>query len=251
MKIYLSSKGVKPTIDNSTIINNAISKAKDRDILIFPDGKFPIHKPIIQTNKIVHWQGGNTQILAALNISALIIKGNPDLKTFISNIDFINWECGDSDGLKISTVVVMENIQVNGFGGNGITVSADVSNGTNASGSIFRNILIANNGKHGIYFQGGDANKCSCYDIDVRDNKGVGIYDHSFLGNFFSGCMAHSNERNYMADDANNRATFIGCYSEQGSLPEFLAGASTWHGGLPANGFELSQWAKVYCDTSV
>lgn len=249
-KIYLSSKGIKPTIDNSTIINNAISKAKERDTIIFPElGKFPIYKTLLQVDKVLYWEGNNSQLLCLQ--TALIIKGNPDLKSFIRDLDFVNYDQA-GDGVLISSVVVMENVQVNGFIGNGLVVSADVTNGTNASGSIFRNILIANNKGNGIYLQGGDANKCSFYDADVRDNGENGIYDHSFLGNSFTNCMAHSNGKsNYRADDANNRATFVGCYSEQGSAPEFLAGAATWHGGLPANGFELSQWAKVYCDESV
>lgn len=248
-KIYLSSKGIKPTIDNSTIINNTISKAKDGDILIFPQGDFPIHKTIIQENKAINLEGNNTNINIALNVPALIVRG-----TTLSNISgftFDNWyglEDGNTDGVIISSVVKMQNCWIKNFGGNGITVSADVTtNGYNASFSKFVDLLISNNKGHGIYFQGGDANQCKAYDMDVRDNGGVGIYDHSFLGNQFFGCMAHYNAKgNYRADDPNNRAGFYGCYSEQGSPPEYLAGAATWHGGLAANGFELHSWAKVF-----
>lgn len=244
MKVYLSSKGLKPSIDNSTIINNALSKAKDGDTIIFPSGKFPVHKPILLENKYLNIEttDGNTEILAI--DTALILKSNPDRKTFIRDLRFINYGEGN-DGVIVSSVVVFENMEITGFK-TGLTVSADISNGTNASGSIFKNILIANCTKDGIYTQGGDANKCSFYDIDVRDNGENGINDCSFLGNYFSGCMAHNNKRNYRAYGGNNYSTFIGCYDEQGSLPVYLSGAQAWFGGLPGNGFELHGYAKVY-----
>lgn len=247
-KIYLSSKGIKPTIDNSTIINNVISKAKDRDILVFPAGDFSIHKTLIQKDKILHWEGDFTNLNVALNVPALEIRCNryPPM-SYISGMNFINWyglEDSNSRGVLISAIVKMEDCWISGFGGDGLVVSADLESiNTNASGSIFRNLLISGNKGKAIYTQGGDANKCSFYDIDFRDN-GDGIDDRSFLGNYFSGCMAHNNARNYKADG--QYSTFVGCYSESGSLPEYLSGGATWFGGTPANGFELHGYAKVY-----
>lgn len=246
-KIYLSSKGIKPTIDNSTIINKAIVSSKNGDTLIFPSGKFPIHSPIVIENKnlFIETSDRNTEILVSLNTPALIITGNIDKKTYIKDLKFINYGDGSNDGVIVSSVVVFENLEISVFK-TGLTVSADISNDTQASGSIFRNILIANCTKDGIYTQGGDANKCSFYDIDVRDCKENGINECSFLGNYYSGCMAHNNGRNYRSYGGNNYSTFTGCYSEQGSLPEYLSGAQTWFGGLPGNGFELHGYAKVY-----
>jgi hypothetical protein len=249
---------LNPKIDNAPAINAVIAAASNGDKIIFPPGSFPIHAPILITGKTIRLEGDNTTIATSLNTSALVVKGGSIKPTKIIGIDFVNYyhsPDSNADGLQISGIVHMEDCWIKGFGGNGISVTADLGTyKTNASFSSFRNLLISANKKHGMYFQGGDANQCNCYHIDVRDNAGYGIYDHSFLGNQFFGCMAHNNGAkvlsNYCADDPNNRAGFFGCYSEQGSAPEMLCGAATWHGGLPANGFKLASWAKVYINVN-
>ena len=252
MRIVLN---INPKVDNSPSINAAIAAAKEGDTIQFPSGLIPIHEPIVVDKRLnlIGDEDGTTEIATSLNSTALIVSKGSIRPTKILNIFFrnaygLNKTC---DGVQISAIVDMENCWVKSFGGNGITVSADVGKlKTNASFSKFSNLLISENSGHGIYFQGGDANQCSVIHCDARDNKGIGFYDHSFLGNQFFGCMAHYNGAkvlpNYSADDPNNRATFIGCYSEQGSAPEILAGCATWHGGLAANGFELRSWAKVF-----
>lgn len=244
---------LKHTIDNSDIINGVIESANPGDVIMFPPGKFPIHSPVMVNNRVT-LKGNETQIVAGTNTTALMIRGTDIKPIVIDGIDFINaYGLPDSNmnGVFISGIVHFRNSWIKSFGGHGIVITADViTTKTNASFSRFDNLIVSENKGSGLYFQGGDANQCNCYHIDVRDNGGHGIWDHSFLGNQFFGCMAHSNKlSNYCADDLNNRAGFFGCYSEQGSPGEELGGAATWHGGLAANGFKLSNWAKVYINT--
>ena len=236
--------------DNAPLINSALSKAKEGDRVILPDGSFPINSPL-QITKPLRFEGGNTTILTNLNTSALIIQNYSIKPVRVSSIDFFN-NSDSGDGIIVNGITHLEYSWVKGFGGNGITVSADVgTTQSNASFSKFQSVLISECKKSGMFFQGGDANQCNCYHIDVRDNGEWGIYDHSFLGNQFFGCMAHGNQKgNYCADDPNNRASFFGCYSEQGNAPDILSGAATWHGGLAANGFILRAWAKIYVNNA-
>lgn len=243
-KIYLSSKGLRPDIDNSTIINRQFELAKDKDTPVFPDGKFPTQKTILQENKGLRWEStnGNTELMTALAVPGVILKTNRSQSdTFITGIDFVNHYGGadntpEQHGIISSVILNMSYCKVQKFWGNGIVVTGDIAHrgvGSNASFSFFDRILISENRKSGMYFQGGDANKCSVT-VDVRDNLECGIWDNSFLGNQFYGCMAHNNgERNYKTTDVNNRAGFWGCYSEGGSPPDSFAGVTMWFGGFP------------------
>jgi hypothetical protein len=265
MEINLLDYGVKWGIDSAALIIKAFADASTGDTIIFPDTKISVNSTL-QLTKAVWLKGSyNSQLCTGLNVTALEITGNWFKPARITDIDFINWYGKDdrsADGLRIHAVVDMQRCWVKSFGGTGIVVSGDIAHGkTNASFSKFEDVLISENGNHGIYFQGGDANQCTVFHCDARDNKGVGFYDHSFLGNQFLSCMAHLNGRkdldpatkrgtlsNYRADDANNRAGFYGCYSESGSAPEWLNGACTWHGGFPSNGVALYGHSKFYYD---
>jgi hypothetical protein len=254
MEINLLDYGVKWGIDSAALIIKAFADASTGDTIIFPDTKISVNSTL-QLTKAVWLKGSyNSQLCTGLNVTALEITGNWFKPARITDIDFINWYGKDdrsADGLRIHAVVDMQRCWVKSFGGTGIVVSGDIAHGkTNASFSKFEDVLISENGNHGIYFQGGDANQCTVFHCDARDNKGVGFYDHSFLGNQFlslhgtlkrkkrPGSRQHKRGTlsNYRADDANNRAGFYGCYSESGSAPEWLNGACTWHGGFPSNG---------------
>jgi hypothetical protein len=259
MKINLSSKGLKPTIDNSKIINSVIASATEGSTLVWPDGVFPIGSTIIQDKKL-HWEGSEDTTLKASQTIALakFIKG---YKPTIERINFVGgYSINEKEkgapmlpGILVSTVLQMRNVLVRNVWGTGIVVSANIATGTgNASFCRFDNLDIIECREHGMYFQGGDANCCSVYHTDVRDCRGIGIYDKSFLGNQFYSVMTHNNKKgSFRAEDANNRAGFFGCYAEQGQGRIQLAGCATWHGGFPSDGLEVRDWAKVYSFSTV
>lgn len=244
MKIYASSYGVSVKQDNNTSsIQAAINKAKDGDTVIFPSGIFKIIDTILIKNKGLKLIGDNTWFYQYLGKPALVFdRDQPTETTYLDNIN-LKYAYGfdEPNGMEIAVPIVIENCTVKDFFGNGIVISADVNTrpGTNASFSKLTTVSVSGCRKNGILFQGGDANSCFISHVDVRDNWECGINDSSFLGNYFFGCMAHNNGRNYIAYGANSRANFVSCYSEGGSKPEFLDGNSMWIGGMPTNGIEL------------
>lgn len=220
-KIYLSSKGVKPTIDNSKIINHQIEIAKDRDTIVFPNGAYPV-EGIRQVNKGLRWEGQeDTTILCTQNAPVAEFNTNNGwLTTEIDRIIFrniYNWDLCTNSGLKVHQVVKITDCEIHNFGGIGIEMTADIDThgaGSNVSFSRLENLLIAQCKKGGIYFQGGDSNQSLIQHCDVRDTPGPGFWDASFLGNKWINCMAHACWRSYVATDLGNRADFIGCYAE-------------------------------------
>lgn len=254
MKIYLSSKGIRPDIDNAQIINRVLETAKPGSTIVFKDGAYPIGSTLEQSNRL-HWEGAeDTALVCNKPMTAANFTGQGNMIT-ISRIHFEgfysiwdNSEMKPFHGVTVEAVLHMKDCIIHNFWGTGLVVSADVgTRKTNASFSRFDNLLIYENREHGIYLQGGDANQCGFYHCDARDNKGIGFYDHSFLGNQFYGCMSHNNwNGSYKADDLNNRAGFFGCYAEMGSGPIYLGGNAQWYGGLPSDGFELHENAKVW-----
>jgi len=257
MKIYLSSKGIKPGIDNAKIINRQLEIAKEKSTFVFPDGIFPIGSTIIW-DKTANWEGSEDTTLFASNPITLLHL----TRGYRSNISKINFKGYYSiydqslklPGLIISAVINMKDCMIRNVWGNGITVTADISSlKTNASACRFDNLEIIECADNGMYFQGGDANQCGIYNADIRDCNGVGLWDNSFLGNQFYACMTHSNKKgSYKAGDEtdlnnqNSRAGFWGCYAEMGQGKIILCGASKWYGGLPSDGFDLYNFAKIW-----
>lgn len=257
-KIYLAFKGLSGMADNSDKINRALEGVPEGTTVVFPDGTFPVTKTIIQ-NKTLHWEGGDNTILQASSpiIIAHFKNGN---KSIINRINFKSnysiWSGQDTpqaDGVLVSSIVYMRDCLVRNVYGNGVTVSADIAHGTgNASASRFDNLNVIECRNNGIYFQGGDANQCGVYHADIRDCNGVGLWDNSFLGNQFFGCMTHNNKGSYKAgdetdlDNQNSRAGFFGCYAEGGQGPIIMCGHSMWYGGLPSDGFSLFNYAKTF-----
>jgi hypothetical protein len=257
LNIYLSSKGVRPDIDNAGIINRVIASAKEGSTIVFKEGIYPIGSTIFQGKKL-HWEG---EVTLQANRPITMAHFTGGYKFTVSGITFKGsysiWD-GDKpqkqDGILISAVMNTRDCSVLNAWGNGITVSADIATGRgNASACRFDNLSIGECRDNGIYFQGGDANQCTIINADVRDCNGIGIWDNSFLGNQFFSCMTHNNKKgSYKAGDEgdlnnqNSRAGFFGCYAEMGQGPVILCGSSQWFGGLPSDGFKLYNNAKTW-----
>lgn len=258
MKKYLK---LTKDIDNGRIINRAIESSSDGTVLVFPEGVYSIDTPIVQ-NKRLHWEGkdGTELYLRGVN-TILSLSGGGSHKSIIESVKFSGaYSIYDGreygiPGIAISALVDFRHCTIRNFWGNGVTVSADINSGKgNASFSTFYNLIISECAGHGMYFQGGDANSCDCYSVDVRDCNGLGFYDNSFLGCNFFGCKTHANKvgsfRAGNIDDLNNnnqRSNFFGCYCEQGQGDDIvhLCGSSAWYGGM-WHWIKLYNWAKVF-----
>ena len=141
-------------------------------------------------------------------------------------------------GITLDTVASIEHVTVEGFGGNGIDITADIANGSNANHFYLNHIVCDFNAGHGVYCQGGDANAGYGNAINAFDNNGWGIYDNSFLGNTWISCHTAGNIQGaYKSrNDTACASPFIGCYSEGGQpASEFGAGAVII-GGLHGSG---------------
>lgn len=257
MKIYLSSKGLKPSSDNSGIINRQLEIAKEGSTIVWPEGKYQIASPIMQA-KTLHWEGSEETIIEAQHPMTFAVFSR-GYKSVISRIKFEGYHSVRDvkdptfDAVIVNSLVNMRDCKIMNAWGNGITVQASLP--LNASKCKFENIDIGQCKGNGMYFQGGDANQCSSYDMDIRDCDGIGIWDNSFLGNNFFSCMTHANRGgSYKAGDEkdlanqNSRSGFFGCYAEGDQGPVILCGHSRWYGGLAARGITVYNFAKYETD---
>lgn len=248
MKTYLSSKGLRPDRDNSALLNKVFEAAKPKTTLVFPDGTFTL-KSTVHITKPLHLDGAEDTTLEidfadgfAVLISAV------GTTTLINSLNLKNVQGG---GLGVRSRTLVNNCVIEGIPGhtkgNGIDIYGNVNNKTEASFCRFTDTVIQFT-RHGFYIQGPDANESGFIHCDVRDCSEVGFYDNSFLGNRFFNCMAHYNKGgNFRAENPNNMASFVGCYSERGAAkPDYLGGHSTWHGGRASNGFEFAQEGSAY-----
>ncbi len=64
---------------------------------------------------------------------------------------------------------------------------------------LFDNLIIQQNGRHGVYAQGANANACRFSSVILSDNAGWGVYDRSAAGNNYVSCLTQSNGR-FMTD---------------------------------------------------
>lgn len=86
-----------------------------------------------------------------------------------------------------------EDLWINGFNGDGIANVGDVNQSTNSNNNHYIRCYITYNGRHGMFFAGGDANQCTVDHCDIVGNARHSIYEASFLGNLFIGVHSASN----------------------------------------------------------
>jgi hypothetical protein len=86
-----------------------------------------------------------------------------------------------------------EDLWVNGFDGDGIQNVGDVGSSTNSNNNHYTRCYITYNGRHGMFFAGGDSNQCTVDHCDIVGNARHSIYENSFLGNSFLGVHSASN----------------------------------------------------------
>ena len=68
-----------------------------------------------------------------------------------------------------------------------------------ANSCLFDNLIIQQNGRHGVYAQGANANACRFSSVILSNNAGWGVYDRSAAGNNHVSCLTQSNGR-FMTD---------------------------------------------------
>jgi hypothetical protein len=227
---------------NFNILRTYLDSIPAFSTVYLPSGSFAFSKQI-EIKKPVRIIGNwNTKIIGS-------IRFMPGSGGYLKDLE-VHSDGKSQNGIIINGISHLENIKVYRFSGNGIDVRADIqANRSNASQSSFRNVEVIECRGNGFYMHGGDANGMTFYNCSARDNGGVGFYDDSFLGNTFIGCMGHANKGgHYVAENGNNRSTFIGCYGEEDSPPSKFGGVSRVTGGLL--GYEVTHDKKYYKGTT-
>lgn len=100
-------------------------------------------------------------------------------------------------GIWLRARATLDNIAANGFAQNGVNIVASSGAGGSGEGNAncwaARNVLATNNGGHGFYVDGADANAGHGIEISATSNGKCGIYDSSFLGNTYVACHTSTN----------------------------------------------------------
>lgn len=101
-------------------------------------------------------------------------------------------------GIRLRTRATLRDIAIWKFAEDGLSIiatgaSADPAQVGNANLTRIDGLMCRDNGRHGVYVQGGDANSINAYDVNVIGNRGWGILDDGFLGNRWIGLHAANN----------------------------------------------------------
>jgi hypothetical protein len=125
--------------------------------------------------------------------------------------------------------------------------------GNNINSWTANDIGCDNNGQHGWYITGNDANAGRATGIDCNENDGVGIFDSSFLGNTYVACQVAINggaavgqgpsgeHLGYKVDEVLSATVFLGCYAEDDQWLDLAQsaqwiGSQNWgHGPIPGS----------------
>lgn len=222
------------------------------ETIFIPKGDYYLSDTLDIVNKVINIIGESgsdhttqpTQLTFAAGKMGLQLRrtsGNGYQECVVENLRIIaDGQSGanDNHGLFITQRSTIRYVVVGGFKDDGFHAAGDLSPyGTDVSLSLFERCRSSQNGGHGFYIDGADANQCVFYLCDAVDNDGWGFFDSSFLGNHFYACHTNNNDAGpYKSDNANTRSTFIACYSEEGSNSSELSGKSMVFGGLHGSG---------------
>lgn len=150
---------------------------------------------------------------------------------------------GEFHGIHMRAMAAVEDCFIRGFQGDGIHIRGDVAFGNNTNLSCASRCAIELC-RNGIYLQGGDANACSFFHVNVNSNRQWGIWDRSFLGNSFVGC--HSATNGTLLDSsgpsivAPNRARY------NGNLYAVIIGQESWCSSNAPTGSDASNSGWLY-----
>lgn len=123
----------------------------------------------------------------------------------------------DAHGIRLRAGAYLREVVVDSFPGDGISVVASVKGSGYGAGNANRFKLedckSRWNGWNGLFIDGTDVNAGTIVNFDAEANGRYGIYDSSFLGNFYFGIHLASNGnpgRGYNSDAQTSRASHRG-----------------------------------------
>lgn len=151
-------------------------------------------------------------------------------------------------GIDLRATVVLRNITINYFHGNGVnanstqTPSFNLGAEPNTNNVKLERVWTEFNSGNGIYMKGVNANNGVIENCSATNNHGFGIFENSFLGNNYIGNHLSSNYLGgyYSTQGGNNVSTFFGNYAEGDQPPNAFGNLTHMAGGNYANGIDTS-----------
>jgi hypothetical protein len=197
-----------------TLMGSGGSRDGQGTIFEFPDGKIGIICRRFESAVPAHPGEGDSSVIEKIRLFA---KG----KTIAG-----------AHGIQMEAAMVVNDVTIEGFSGNGIHIVASLGFVPRTSASLWQitNTRVAVCGGDGVYVRGGDANAGYALGLDCRDNAGWGVRDVSFLGNTYVACHTINNKKGSyfagkdpdvvppaVASDVNS-TLFLNCYAEDGQV---------------------------------
>ena len=139
---------------------------------------------------------------------------------------------GAYNGVWMRCRAKIRDCQISGWTNHGLHIVATSGGGGVLEGNAncweVDSLRIQQNGSHGVYVEGADANAGVATRVDSSSNTGWGFYDRSFLGNTYVGCHTAANGTgSYKTSNSNARHIFLGCYVEGGQPSPSFNGEDT------------------------
>ena len=151
-------------------------------------------------------------------------------------------------GIFVDCRVYFERVAVTDFGGDGIRIEAPLPL-RNANSWSLKDIFVEDN-EDGASIRGGNTNGGVVINVLTLSNRRYGIYNSSYLGSTFVGCLAEANVKSFRSDQQENipgggvnQSTWIGCYAESGQAPEEDDHPAVIVGGVHGAGFSRDSTA--------
>lgn len=177
---------------------SALTAADSRDIISSPvifipstgagNKWYSCSNTITIVNKVkIFGEGPNSHIRFGSNIDGIITTYISSRGTELNNFQISAFVAGSPDytkcGLRPNDIIYSDNLTIKEFP-DGIQMIAAIPVG-NVNNSIFNNLHLFQNRRHGAFIDGPDANNITFYNLDAVSNGGCGVFDSSFLGNHY------------------------------------------------------------------
>lgn len=179
-----------------------------------------------------------TRFVFPAGVTGLLVAGTADplgsgVHSIVRNVRLSGGGGATAHGILINRTCRIEHLFVQGFSGNGICIQADVAAGTNANGWFIQDVTSQENGGHGLYVQGPDTNSGTAIASIFISNGGWGVYESSFLGNYYYGVGTDSNALGAITTvGSTNQSLFAGCYIEANGGNTQIEAPSIFMGGI-------------------
>jgi hypothetical protein len=137
----------------------------------------------------------------------------------------VHWKyIGGGHGIKLRARATIRDVSIQNCSGNGIHIEAQdpeiPAAVAIADGWLLDNVNVSGCDGHGYYMNGSDAHggvaTGGFLNANGQQAGNYGIYDSSFLGNTFVGCLINVNGNAVFADSVGGGSVFLGCYLEGG-----------------------------------